>query len=76
VWDVLKTKTLVRKLIETVSCGGNLLINVGATADGLINPIYEDRLLEFGKWLDVNGEGIYGTTTWTTANDTLAPGVW
>lgn len=36
-------------------------MNIGPTADGRISPIFEERLLEFGKWLKVNGEAIYGT---------------
>ncbi|CAG0915163.1 unnamed protein product [Notodromas monacha] len=76
VWDFMDVKQIVKSLIETVSCGGNLLINVGATGDGMINPIYEDRFLSLGKWLDVNGEAIYATVPWSTQNDTLAPTVW
>lgn len=33
----------------TVSCGGNILVNVGPTKSGIIEPIYADRLLEMGK---------------------------
>jgi len=75
-WDFLEPKDLVRTLAETVSCGGNLLINVGATAQGMINPIYEDRLLKFGNWLETNGEAIYSTAPWKFQNDTKAPDVW
>lgn len=42
---------LVKELIVTVSCGGNLLMNVGPTKDGIISPIFEERLRGMGKHL-------------------------
>ena len=53
---------LVHLLIDTVSRGGNLLLDIGPKADGRIPTIMEHLLLEIGKWLDVNGEAIYGTS--------------
>ncbi|XP_055954218.1 alpha-L-fucosidase-like isoform X1 [Argiope bruennichi] len=74
--DYLTIEELVTTLAETVSCGGNLLINVGPTHDGRIIPIFEERLRQFGNWMKINGEAIYGTTPWKAQNDTLTPGVW
>jgi len=40
--------------------GGNLLLNVGPTADGQLPPEFVERALQIGAWLDVHGEAIYG----------------
>lgn len=60
----------------TVSTGGNILINVGPTQNGLIQPIFVERLLGMGKWLKINGEAIYGSKPWIHQNDTKTPDVW
>ena len=52
----------IETLVSCVSRGGNLLLNVGPTADGRIPAIMQDRLLAIGAWLKVNGEAIYATT--------------
>ncbi len=56
------TEDLVRKLIDIVSKGGNFLLNVGPTADGVIPEKSVERLEGMGRWLAVHGESIYGTT--------------
>lgn len=55
-------KELVWILVDTVSRGGNLLLNVGPTPDGEIPAPMVERLHGMGEWLKVNGEAIYGTT--------------
>ncbi len=56
------TETLVRQLIDTASKGGNYLLNVGPTKEGLIPEASVTRLKEMGEWTKVNGEAIYGTS--------------
>lgn len=54
------SKTLIRKLVECVSKNGNMILNVGPDALGIINQESQEILNDFGKWLDKNGESIYG----------------
>ncbi len=55
------TETLVRNLIDIASKGGNYLLNVGPTAEGLIPAPSVERLAGIGRWMKVNGESIYAT---------------
>ena len=54
---------LVFKLVDIVSKGGNYLLNVGPTAEGIIPQASQDNLRAVGRWLKVNGEAIYGAGT-------------
>jgi len=56
------TIDLIRKLVDITSKGGNFLLNVGPTAEGLFPQPSIDRLAAMGKWMKINGESIYGTT--------------
>ena len=53
---------LLHKLADIASKGGNFLLNVGPTAEGLIPGPSVERLAVMGEWMKVNGESIYGTT--------------
>jgi len=59
--DYKTSREFILVLADLVSRGGNLLLDIGPAADGTIPPLMEQRLLEIGDWLKVNGEAIYGS---------------
>ncbi|MBI5396575.1 MAG: alpha-L-fucosidase [Verrucomicrobia bacterium] len=59
--DYKTAREFIMVLCDLVSRGGNFLLDIGPTADGRIPVIMQQRLLEIGDWLRVNGEAIYGT---------------
>jgi alpha-L-fucosidase len=62
-------REIVFRLVDIVSKGGNYLLNVGPTSEGLIPQPSIDRLLEVGAWMETNGEAIYGTSPWKVFRD-------
>jgi len=61
--DNWKSSTvLIQNLTDIASKGGNFLLNVGPTAEGLIPDASVERLAAIGEWMKVNSESIYGTT--------------
>lgn len=64
IYQYQSAKSIIRMFVDLVSNGGNLLLNIGPTADGRIPVIMQERLLQLGEWLQKNGEGIYETRKW------------
>jgi alpha-L-fucosidase len=59
--DYKTSHDLILMLSDIVSRGGNFLLDIGPDADGNIPVILQQRLLDIGDWLKMNGEAIYGT---------------
>ncbi len=60
--DWRTSEELIHHLIDIASKGGNFLLNVGPTGEGVIPAESVERLKAVGDWVNVNGEAIYGTT--------------
>lgn len=71
----LSPNELIDTFVDIVSKNGNLLLAVGPTGDGSIPDIQVQRLKSLGKRLQTNGEGIYGTRPWVTAEGETEEGV-
>jgi alpha-L-fucosidase len=65
----VSAKEVVFRLADIVSKGGNYLLNVGPTPEGLIPQPCIERLQEVGAWMDINGEAIHGTSPWRVFQD-------
>ncbi|MGC6400904.1 alpha-L-fucosidase [Sphingomonas sp. FW199] len=65
----LSTAAVLNRLIDNVSQGGNLLLNISPRSDGTIPEGQERVLREIGAWLKINGEAIYSTRPWRFAHD-------
>lgn len=67
---------LSQDLVRTVALGGNYLLNVGPTPDGMIPAVFEERLRGVGAWLEINGEAIYASTPWRVQRENTTVPVW
>lgn len=57
------SKVLIDNIIDIAAKGGNYLLNVGPTAEGIIPEESVERLKDMGEWLKINGEAIYATNS-------------
>ncbi|MDR0815441.1 MAG: alpha-L-fucosidase, partial [Bacteroidales bacterium] len=55
--------------VDIVSRGGNLLLIVNLDGQGALPEVQEKRLKDIGKWLKVNGEGIYSTRAYAVSKE-------
>ncbi len=65
----LSDTVIIHNLCDIVSKNGNLLLNVGLRSDGTLPDDQRSILLNVGKWLDLNGEAIYGTRPWKISGE-------
>ncbi|MEQ1788229.1 MAG: alpha-L-fucosidase, partial [Acidimicrobiales bacterium] len=70
----LAPDALVRMFVDVVAHGGNLLLNVGPTAEGVIPWVQAQRLLALGWWLRTNGDAVYGTRPWSRTDGETTDG--
>lgn len=70
--DFMSVTEVVHLLVDNVSKNANLLLNVGPRADGTIPEAQINILLGLGDWLEVNGDGIYDTRPWITAEGSVS----
>jgi alpha-L-fucosidase len=72
--DLIEPFALVKFFIDTVSKGGNLLLNVGPNADGEIPWNQASRLHALGHWMTENRDAIVGSRPWTRFGGTASHG--
>lgn len=75
-WLFLLLLLLSQDLVHTVALGGNYLLNVGPTPDGMIPAVFEERLRGVGAWLEINGEAIYASKPWRVQTENTTVPVW
>jgi alpha-L-fucosidase len=71
--DYKTAGSIVDDLVDIVSKNGALLLNVGPRPDGTIPEEEQRILLEIGRWLETNGEAIYGTRPWSVFGEGPTP---
>uniref|UniRef100_A0A3P9HPT2 Alpha-L-fucosidase n=1 Tax=Oryzias latipes TaxID=8090 RepID=A0A3P9HPT2_ORYLA len=76
IMELMDLPTIIEDLVSTVALGGNYLLNVGPTADGMIPAVFEERLRGVGAWLQVNGEAIYASKPWRVQMENTTVPVW
>lgn len=71
--NYLSSKELIQHFVKLVAAGGGLTLNVGPEADGRIPFIQQERLLDLGNWLKINGEAIYASKPYSNPYEYTTP---
>ncbi|XP_067111497.1 tissue alpha-L-fucosidase-like isoform X2 [Osmerus mordax] len=74
--ELMELPTIIKDLVTTVALGGNYLLNVGPSPDGILPPLFEERLRGMGAWLGVNGDAIYGSQPWRVQMENTSLPIW
>lgn len=72
--DSLDAATLIHRLLDIVSLGGNLLLDVPLRPDGSLDARHRATLQQVADWMRVNGEGVIGTRPWCYSSEEGASG--
>ncbi|KAM6903969.1 tissue alpha-L-fucosidase-like isoform 1-T2 [Lycodopsis pacificus] len=74
--EVMDLPSIIKDLTYVVAMGGNYLLNIGPMSDGMIAPVFEERLRGLGAWLGINGEAIYASKPWRVQTENSTVTVW
>ncbi|XP_035039346.2 tissue alpha-L-fucosidase [Hippoglossus stenolepis] len=74
--ELMDLPTIIKDMVTVVAMGGNYLLNIGPMSDGMIAPVFEERLRELGAWLQINGDAIYASTVWRNQTENNTVEVW
>ena len=74
--NYMTSEELIRHFCVLVAAGVGMTLNVGPAADGKIPLLQQERLLDLGKWLEVNGEAIYGTRPYKKFYEMKPVNIW
>ncbi|XP_034560129.1 tissue alpha-L-fucosidase-like [Notolabrus celidotus] len=74
--EVMDLPSIIKDMVYVVALGGNYLLNIGPMSDGMIAPVFEERLRGLGAWMKINGEAIYGTKPWRVQTESSTMKTW
>ncbi|GAA6231856.1 tissue alpha-L-fucosidase-like [Lates japonicus] len=74
--ELMDLPSIIKDMAYVVAMGGNYLLNIGPKADGMIAPVFEERLRGLGAWLGINGEAIYASKPWRIQTENSTVQVW
>ncbi|XP_022602764.1 tissue alpha-L-fucosidase-like [Seriola dumerili] len=74
--ELLDLPSIIKDMVNVVAMGGNYLLNIGPMSDGMIAPVFEERLRGLGAWLGINGEAIYASKPWRIQTENSTVQVW